>query len=125
MAFRKGHSGNPSRQFRKGQSGNPGGRPKTKLFSEAMIRLAQLPLAEYKKFRPKNQAEKIAKRWLDDAGKGVSTALREALDRTEGKVPLPITGDNGPMEMKVEIVHIGARSRTNPSRPDRTAAPAG
>jgi hypothetical protein len=107
MAFRKGQSGNTATQFQKGTSGNPGGRPKTKIFSQAMIRLAELPLAKYKKFKPKNQAEKVAKRALDDAGKGMSTALREVLDRTEGKVPLPITGDNGPMEMNVRIIHIG------------------
>ena len=111
MAFRKGQSGNRATQFRKGQSGNPGGRPKRKPISEALTELLDLELPKYKKFRPKTSAQKIAKRMIDDAVKGVTTLVREVLDRTEGKVPLPITGDNGPIDVNVRIRHIGAESR--------------
>lgn len=127
MAFRKGQSGNRSTQFRKGQSGNPGGRPKRKPVSDALVELLELALPKYKQFRPRTSAQKIAKRMIDDAVKGVTTLVREVLDRTEGKVPLPITSGEGPLEVKVEIVHIGggARSRPVARYSDRPAAPTG
>lgn len=110
MTYRKGESGNPARQFQKGESGNPGGRPKTKPISDALRALLELKLAQYKKFRPRTPAEKIAKRMIDDAAKGTTTMVREVLDRSEGKVPLPITGDNGPVEVNVRIRHIGGKA---------------
>jgi hypothetical protein len=108
MAYSKGQSGSRATQFRKGESGNPGGRPKTKPVSDALRLLLALEVAKYKKFRAKTQAQKIARRMIYDAAKGISTMVREVLDRTEGKVPLPITGGDEPVEMNVRIIHIGA-----------------
>ena len=117
MAYRKGESGNRATQFRKGESGNPGGRPKWKPITEALLELLAQDLKKYKKFRAKTPAQKIAKRMIDDAVEGVTTLVREVLDRTEGKVPLPITGDNGPVEVNVRIHHIGAQPRHRAAAP--------
>jgi hypothetical protein len=117
MAFRKGQSGNPGKQFQKGQSGNPGGRPKWKPITEALLELLAQDLKKYKKFRAKTPAQKIAKRMIDDAVKGVTTLVREVLDRTEGKVPLPISTDTGPIDVNVRIHHIGAQPRHRAAAP--------
>lgn len=117
MAFRKGQSGNAAGQFRKGQSGNPGGRPKWKPISNALTELLELEIGEYGKFKPKTPAQKIAKKMIGDAMKGVTTLVREVLDRTEGKVPLPITGDNGPIDVNVRIRHIGSGGTQPRHRP--------
>lgn len=117
MAFRKGQSGNRATQFRKGESGNPGGRPKSKPISEALLELLGVQPKRYKKLRPKTVAGQVAKRMIDDAVKGVTSLIREVLDRTEGKVPLPIMADTGPIDVNVRIHHIGAQPRHRATAP--------
>ncbi len=81
--------------------------------------LLGMPLAKFRAFKPRNAAQIIAARMIQDAAKGLSPMVREVLDRTEGKVPLPIMSE-GPLEMNVRIVHIGSggtkpRHRTSTS----------
>ena len=119
MAYRKGESGNESKQFKPGESGKPGGRPKTKPITDALRELLVLKLEDYEKFKPKTPAESIAQKMIDQAMASNSAFTRETLDRTEGKVPLPITGGEEPLEVNVRLIHIGAgaKPRHRPSAP--------
>ena len=71
----------PEFRFRPGQSGNPGGRPKTKLISQAYQEL----LEELDKKKRRTIAQEIAKQIIQKALKGDLAAAKEATDRTEGK----------------------------------------
>ncbi len=65
--------------FRKGQSGNPGGRPKSKLFREAL--LAELAAAG----DDTAEIRDIARKLIDMAKEGDIQAVKEVADRLEGK----------------------------------------
>lgn len=65
--------------FKKGQSGNPGGRPKSKLFREAL--LAELADAG----DDKEELRDIARKLIDMAKDGDIQAVKEVADRLEGK----------------------------------------
>lgn len=72
-------------QWVKGQSGNPGGtRRGTPKVSSALHRLLMTKPDE--SFEQKNKADVLAFQLYDSATKGDTYALREILDRTEGKV---------------------------------------
>ena len=71
----------PDHRFKPGQSGNPGGRPKTKLITQAYQEL----LMEIDPKTGKTKATLIAEKTLKEALKGNLTAVKEATDRTEGK----------------------------------------
>ncbi len=68
--------------WKPGQSGNPGGRPKTKLITQAYQEL----LMEIDPKTGKTKATLIAEKTLKEALKGNLAAVKEATDRTEGKV---------------------------------------
>ncbi|MBL8845453.1 MAG: hypothetical protein JNN24_06745 [Hyphomicrobium zavarzinii] len=65
--------------FKKGQSGNPGGRPKSKLFREAL--LAELAAAG----EDTMELRDIARKLIDMAKEGDIQAVKEVADRLEGK----------------------------------------
>ena len=69
-------------RFKPGQSGNPGGRPKTKLISQAYQEL----LEELDTKKRRTIAQEIAKRIIQKALVGDLAAAKEATDRTEGRV---------------------------------------
>lgn len=71
------------RPFQPGQSGNPGGRPKTKILTDAL----RLHLDEKDKAGVTN-AEKLARALVARALTGDVSAYREICDRVEGKSPL-------------------------------------
>ena len=71
----------PEFRFKPGQSGNPGGRPKTKLISQAY----QEFLAELDTKKRRTIAQEIAKQMIQSALKGDLAAAKEVTDRTEGK----------------------------------------
>jgi hypothetical protein len=74
----KGYSHPPVEfQFKKGISGNPGGRPRTKIFTDAIRRYLHNNPAE---------ADKVAKAILGKMKAGDVSAFREVLDRVEGAV---------------------------------------
>jgi len=70
--------------FKKGQSGNPGGRPKSKILSEAYRKLLETEIAKGKD-KGKTYAEVIAAKILKEARKGVVKAASEIANRVEGK----------------------------------------
>jgi|SRR5215467_5695148 len=81
MGFQKGNK--VGRQFKKGQSGNPGGRPKSKLLSEAYrSKLAELVPGDHK---GRTYAELICDKMIELAAKGKVQAASEIADRVEGK----------------------------------------
>lgn len=71
------------RPFKPGQSGNPGGRPKGK----SLTALLRERLDEVDPATGKTIAEMVVEGWVNAARDGNVPAIKEALDRTEGKVP--------------------------------------
>src|SRR5207253_119120 len=71
-------------RFKPGRSPNPGGRPKSKLLSEAYRSL--LATVHPKDSEGRTYAELIAVGQLNEAIKGKTPAAKEAADRTEGPV---------------------------------------
>ncbi len=62
--------------FKPGQSGNPKGRPKGKTMSEALREALMKP----------EVLDSILVAWINKAERGDMNAIKEMLDRTEGKV---------------------------------------
>ena len=67
--------------WKKGQSGNPRGRPKDKPFADAL----RITLAEEDTTTKKRKLRAIADRLVDAALKGDAWAIREVMDRVDGK----------------------------------------
>lgn len=85
------------KNFPPGVSGNPGGHPKGEINLSA---IAKRELAGHPE-----QALAIVQQWLAGALEQNPALLRELLDRTEGKVPLPIAGaGGGPIEIIIKWV---------------------
>jgi len=85
-------------QFRPGKSGNPGGRPRKPLAERLLNQLLANDEAE---------AAKVIKALLTQAKKGDVSAIKEAFDRTEGKVADKMENsgpDGGPIEITVKFV---------------------
>ncbi len=114
------------RPWEKGKSGNPGGRPKWKLLSDALRgqlsanireRFTEEQVAKLPKRLQKpttTVAEVVADSLITEAlgGDGKVRAAREIMDRTEGRVPLPLIGSSDePISINM-ICHI--------PRPDRS-----
>ena len=81
----KRHRG-PGRPFEKGQSGNPGGRPKTKALS--------IQLRKALEENDGLMARWIIARLVLQSAEGAVEATKLIFDRAEGKVALPIVGDD-------------------------------
>ena len=77
--------GKPPPGWQKGQSGNPGGRKKgVPKISSALERILCTKPDEV--YEPKHKSDVLALQLYDSATKGDTYALREILDRVEGKV---------------------------------------
>lgn len=113
------------RLWQPGQSGNPGGRPKFKPFTDAMLAVIDETIPEtwapmlsilgVKPNRAKDVkvAEVLVRGLIRESfmGKQRVRAIREVMDRIEGRVPLPLIGANdGPIDIQI-VSHI--------QRPDR------
>lgn len=77
MPFEKGKSGNPKTQWKKGQSGNPNGRR-----NAAKDILNELLDTE---IEDRTQKEKLLSKLIQMGMRGDLGAIKEVLDRTEGK----------------------------------------
>lgn len=86
-------------QFKPGQSGNPNGAPKGKRISTIMKELLEKELEgpdpSSGQYRKMTMAEIIALAMVKEASTGNVKAAKEVMDRTEGKVPQPLTGEGG------------------------------
>jgi hypothetical protein len=103
-------------RWQKGQpSPNPGGRPKKAPISDAYTHHVGMPLPDdiRSKLRlPKGAtwADAMALGQLRSAVRGNTVAAKEIADRIEGRVTLPIGGeDGGPIQVKWTIEEIGGR----------------
>ena len=77
MAFEKGKSGNPATQWKKGQTGNPNGRR-----GAARDILNKILDSEVD---DKTEREMLLNKLVNMANRGNLAAIKEVLDRTEGK----------------------------------------
>ena len=77
-----------------GQSGNPGGRPKSKPWADAWRKFGGLTIKHLALEPDKDTAIEacVKKAYLAMLKDPQSRLLREAADRTEGRVPLPLIG---------------------------------
>jgi hypothetical protein len=94
----------PATRFKKGQVANPAGRPKAKTLSE----LARQKLFGLDPNNPETTtlAEQIVDSWIASARAETMEAIKELLNRTEGKVPekREHSGPNG-APIRVEFVN--------------------
>ena len=75
--------------FQPGQSGNPGGKPKqAKQFRDALIRQLEKADNDGKKL------DAVARRLVENAIGGETSAIREIADRIDGKVPQAVGGSD-------------------------------
>ena len=95
----------PEHRFKPGQSGNPGGRPKTKLITQAYREL----LEQLDPKKRKTLAEILARKAIQQALKGNLAALKEITDRTEGKSVQPLSHSGLGSEPIAFNVFIGRR----------------
>jgi hypothetical protein len=104
-SFERGNRSGVATRFAPGTSGNLGGRPVRKPYAEAYRKYADLPITELKVSERDTAAEAGVKSILRSAigitivkGGAIRIerasvhAIREAADRTEGRVPLPLIG---------------------------------
>lgn len=87
-------------QFKPGESGNPGGRPAKPLTQRLLARLFE---------SDESMTKELVEAWIAKALSGDIPALREMLDRTEGKVAdkQEHTGaDGGPIETSISVKFV-------------------
>jgi hypothetical protein len=111
--FAPGQSGNPERQFAPGRSGNAGGRPKHKPWADAWRKFGALPIKDLAPAETDTAIEACVKKaYLAMLEDPQSRLLREAGDRTDGRVPIPLVGSSDePLAITI-VSHI--------PRPDRS-----
>lgn len=100
--------------FEKGTSGNPGGRPKEKLFADA-LRIAinedhEIDGVKTKKLRV------IADRLVKEAMAGEPWAIQQVADRLDGKPAQAIVGDDD--ADPINLLHRIERVIVSPSNQD-------
>jgi hypothetical protein len=84
----------------KGFCPNPSGRPKKKPLTSALLKLVEGKVPKHATgilvpLRGKRWADVMAAGLAQSAADGDASAFREAADRLEGKVAMPITGGDG------------------------------
>lgn len=95
--------------FEKGKSGNPNGRRKEKKFTQA--------LAAALEAEDKVKLYQLRDKLIAEGLKGESWAMKEIIDRYEGKVPQPIAGEDGegPVKHVVEVAWKAPGSNPPPN----------
>lgn len=98
-------------QWKPGQSGNPNGRPPSRRFKRALMKL--LEAAESGE-TPEFSVDMIAKALFKAAKEGNVQAIREFADRVDGKVAQPIVGSTDPEDGGAILVNtiklVGVRA---------------
>ena len=91
-------------RWKKGESGNPGGRTSNaQILTNLAIDALKRTVAQHKaKLGPdRTMAEALVAGTIALALRGNSTALKELWERIDGKVPLPVVREDGPIEVIV------------------------
>jgi hypothetical protein len=95
--------------FKPGQSGNPGGRPKKKLFREALTKVLENAGEDSEKLKS------IAQALFDKAITGDVSAIKEVRDTLDGKPAQAIIGgdeDDPPVKIThIELVAAGEQGQ--------------
>jgi len=112
-SFEKGNQAGMATRFATGASGNPGGKPKWKPWADAYRKFGALPISQLQITKDDTTIEACVKKaYLSMLKQANTHAAREAADRTEGRVPLPLVGSSDePIAINI-ISHI--------PRPDRS-----
>jgi hypothetical protein len=104
--------------FKPGQSGNPGGRRKEKPYRDALRKV----LAEEFSFGPRGvthtKLEAIVREHVNKALAGDVAAIREIIDRMDGKVPQGVIGgeeDDAPISVALVELRAVYPKRGGPS----------
>lgn len=84
-------------RFEKGVSGNPGGRPPSRRVVKALL----VELDAVDETSGLTGAERVAKAWMKQALKGNIFAIRDILDRTEGRISAAIAVEFGDSETAI------------------------
>lgn len=106
--------------FEKGSSGNPGGRPKEKLFADA-LRLAINEEAEIDGVKTK-KLRVIADRLVKEAMAGESWAIQQVADRLDGKPAQAIVGGDED-DPAISLIHTIRRIIVDPRDTDGESIP--
>jgi hypothetical protein len=77
MPFKKGESGNPDKQWKPGQTGNPNGRKNSA--KDILNKILDTEIDD------KTTKEKLLNKLVNMGNRGNLNAIKEILDRTEGK----------------------------------------
>jgi Family of unknown function (DUF5681) len=124
--LRGGHSPDigEATQFKSGQSGNPGGRPKQKPWADAYRKFGALPIDKLQITKEDTTIEACVKKTYQEMLKTPETrALREAADRIEGRVPLPlVNGEDGGFTLNL-VSHIPRPNRDPKAQKPAKKAP--
>lgn len=105
--------------FEPGKSGNPGGRPKGPSLKAELIRHLGKKGASGVR-----HVDAIALALIEMAEGGNLEAIREILDRVDGKVPQQqqVTGDGGgPVRIEAYDIRVGLAAIASGPEPDRLA----
>jgi Family of unknown function (DUF5681) len=90
--------------FVKGKSGNPGGQQADKPFRDAIaLELQEEIVLEGRELR---KLRVIARALVNKATDGDLAAIKEVIDRIEGKPPQTVAGDNADGSIKFILRHI-------------------
>ncbi len=85
--------------FKPGQSGNPGGRPKTRPYKDALLRLLKAAGDDTEKL------DKLALALYSKALEGDVPAQREIADRIDGKVAQPLANaEDETFKVALEVI---------------------
>jgi hypothetical protein len=88
----------------KGQSGNPGGQQADKPFRDAIaLELQEEIVLEGREFR---KLRVIARALVNTAAGGDLVAIKEVIDRIEGKPPQSFAGEDGKEGIVIRIRHL-------------------
>ncbi len=103
------------RPFQKGNSGNLNGRPPKDVSLTSLLKkyIETTPALIDGKPNTKTWRELLVETWVFASHKGNPVLFKELLERLEGKVTQPVSGEGGgPIAVKIEVVSEQAKKFT-------------
>jgi hypothetical protein len=118
-SFAKGNQAGAGTRFAPGQTGNAGGKPKWKPWADAYRKFGGLPITQLQITKDDTTIEAVVKKAYQEMLKAPDVrAAREAADRTEGRVPLPLIGSSDePIKIVINsLIPRPDRSKGTPTK---------